>query len=214
MFLAQFLLCHFQKIGYRICTEVIMLAQGNHTEKLISAIIFFTKNATPRGQALGLTKLMKLLYFLDFWHYKETGFSVTGQEYSAWPQGPVPADVWSELRLGAGILPKLKGSIVLLENPDVNLFAIRPTKQAKFNESLFTKRELRIMNTVAEIFMEVNAAQISEASHMKGKPWQKTLQSKGEKGKIDYDLILSEVSEAEANDIKEYQTEYQALMRG
>ena len=33
---------------------------------------------------------MKLLYFLDFMHFKQTDKSVTGQDYFAWMTGPVP----------------------------------------------------------------------------------------------------------------------------
>jgi hypothetical protein len=43
-------------------------------DKLINAIIFFAKNT----RFLGKTKLCKLLYFLDFEHFKETGRPVTG----------------------------------------------------------------------------------------------------------------------------------------
>jgi len=35
-------------------------------------------------------KLFKLLYFLDFVHFKNYGTTVTGMEYSAWKMGPVP----------------------------------------------------------------------------------------------------------------------------
>ena len=48
-------------------------------EKLINAILYFVKNT----QNCGKLKTLKLLYFLDFIHYKEIGRSVTGLEYYA-----------------------------------------------------------------------------------------------------------------------------------
>lgn len=64
-----------------------------HREKLINAMIYFARNTLY----CGTTKLLKLLYFLDFKHFKETGKSVTGQDYYAWDMGPVPKDVFDEI---------------------------------------------------------------------------------------------------------------------
>src|SRR5712672_1692203 len=41
---------------------------------------------------LGRTKLMKLLYFVDFDHYEKYGESVTGAVYRKLPHGPYPKD--------------------------------------------------------------------------------------------------------------------------
>ena len=58
--------------------------------KLFNAIIFFLKNTKNCYKY----KLLKLLYFLDFEHYRETGKSVTGLNYYAWEKGPVPKDIY------------------------------------------------------------------------------------------------------------------------
>ena len=50
-----------------------------HREKLINAIIYFAQNTKYCGKI----KLFKLLYFLDFWHFKQTGKSVTGLDSQA-----------------------------------------------------------------------------------------------------------------------------------
>ena len=63
-------------------------------ERLIHAMVFFTKN-TKYCYTL---KLLKLLYFLDFKHFKQTGQSVTGQKYFAWPVGPVPTNLYDEIK--------------------------------------------------------------------------------------------------------------------
>lgn len=64
-------------------------------EKMIQAIIYFAQNTHYCGK----TKLFKLLYFLDFEHYKITGRSVTGLKYSAWKMGSVPTALYEELDL-------------------------------------------------------------------------------------------------------------------
>src|SRR4029077_2080417 len=38
----------------------------------------------------------ELLHFLGFEHFRQTGRTVTGSLYSAWPMGPVPDDLWHE----------------------------------------------------------------------------------------------------------------------
>src|SRR4030042_4938630 len=66
----------------------------NHNrEKLLNALVYFSKNT----RSCGKTKLFKLLYFLDFIHFRETGKSVTGLNYYAWEKGPVPQDLFFEL---------------------------------------------------------------------------------------------------------------------
>jgi hypothetical protein len=61
-------------------------------EKLINAILCFAHET----QCLGKIKLFKLLYLLDFEHFRQTGRSVTGLDYQAWKFGPVPIDVMEE----------------------------------------------------------------------------------------------------------------------
>jgi hypothetical protein len=62
-------------------------------EKLINAILFFVEHTLHTGK----TKLFKLLYLLDFEHYRETGRSVTGLSYYAWKLGPVPVALDEEI---------------------------------------------------------------------------------------------------------------------
>jgi hypothetical protein len=49
-------------------------------EKLINSILYFIKKVKYPGK----TKICKLLFNLDFTHFKETGKSVTGLNYYAW----------------------------------------------------------------------------------------------------------------------------------
>ncbi len=48
--------------------------------KLLNSIIYFLSNT----KSCGKTKLFKLLYYLDFMHFREIGWSVTNLDYYAW----------------------------------------------------------------------------------------------------------------------------------
>lgn len=187
-----------------------MSTREERAEKLRNAIIFFISN----DKTVKLTKLMKLLYYMDFRHYKETGRSVTGQEYTAWPKGPVPTDVWHELRLkqdkGCG-LKNVVAAKPVGEAADAFGYDLKPLKGAKFSERLFTTRELRIMKELAEIFKDVPASLVVDATHMRGEPWTITVKTKGEKAKIEYDLALQGLDEEELERIREDQRDRQRL---
>ncbi len=64
----------------------------HHRAKLINAIIYFAN----RTKYCGKTKILKLLYFLNFTHFKQTSKSVTGLDYFAWEMGPVPKVLFEE----------------------------------------------------------------------------------------------------------------------
>ena len=166
-------------------------------EKLLNAIIFFCNN-TKHCYKL---KLMKLLYYLDFWHFKETGRPVTDQVYKAWKMGPVPQKIYNELapdKNPAGLKEFLFiEEEVYDEINDKKKLVIKPKKA--FNEKIFTKRELEILNKVAEVFSEATGELIKDATHLKNAPWDKTIKEKGENAIIDFYLALDD----EENSLKE-----------
>jgi uncharacterized phage-associated protein len=61
-------------------------------EKLINAILYFASHTRHCGKI----KLFKLLYLLDFEHFRQTGRSVTSLDYRAWELGPVPIRLMQE----------------------------------------------------------------------------------------------------------------------
>ena len=157
-------------------------------EKLLHAIIFFTKNTNRCFK----TKLFKLLYFLDFGIYRETGKTVTRLQYFAWPQGPVPRDLFEELKS-----PKqdLTAAVVLREadlaDPDEYDGRLRFTPRKGFDQSLFTARELRIMAALAEIYRDATASQMVEVTHLVGQPWHQIFEvDKRQQALIPYELAL------------------------
>lgn len=138
----------------------------NHDrKKLLSAIAYFSLNT----KSCGKTKLFKLLYFLDFEHFKETGRSVTGLEYYAWKLGPVPTALCDEL-----------------ESPEQDfLDAIKFEEDGYYNNRMtysikaliepdmshFTKRELALIEKLALEYKNSNAADMVEKTHLQNLPW-------------------------------------------
>lgn len=163
------------------------------SEKLRNAVLFFVK----ADKTVGLTKLMKLLFYLDFRLYRETGESLTGVTYEAWHFGPVPADVWRELRLREDAGMNLKSILKIIptkEDPRDEAVGIKlaVVPGAKFSDRYFTGREIKELKAVSEMFHNVPAYLVVEASHKKNDPWDVTVKKYGEKAKahIDYDLAL------------------------
>lgn len=153
-----------------------------HREKLINAIIYFATHTKYCGK----TKLLKLLYFLDFKHFKQTGKSVTGQDYFAWKMGPVPRELFEELT--GDMRPDLKAAIHDL--PDGEFKKIQPKKCFRFNDQFFSKKEMTLLEQISFIFQDAKADDMVESTHLKNEPWDRTLKQKGELEKIDYILAL------------------------
>ena len=176
----------------------------NHREKLINAIIYFAKHTKYCGK----TKLLKLLYFLDFSHFKETGKSVTGMEYFAWEMGPVPKALFEELT--NNMKPDMKKAIH--ELPGEGFQQIRPKKN--FDEKFFSKKELALLEKISFIFQEAQADGMVESTHLKNEPWDRTLKEKGEFKKIDYMLAIdSEIISLPYNEAKDRMEERSEMYR-
>jgi uncharacterized phage-associated protein len=155
-------------------------------EKLLNAIIFFAQNTS----FLGKTKLWKLLYFLDFEHFKETGRPVTGMAYFAWPMGPVPVELHDEIQNPApDMSAKLTFGKKKLANSAKEMLTI--TTHVPFELTHFSKREMRIMQRLATEFDTTIADDMVEATHLENQPWHKVYIEQGMKqAQIPFDLAL------------------------
>ena len=142
-------------------------------EKLINAIIYFLRE-TNHCHTL---KLFKLLNFSDFEHFRQTGRTMFGLDYRALPMGPVPTALLEEIKQGGN--DDLKSAVQLFEiRDDITKELQRRDLKAKspFDKKYFSKRELKILERVADFFKELKAADMSEFSHMKRLPWRSVYQ--------------------------------------
>lgn len=159
---------------------------AHNREKLLNSIIYFANNIRHCGK----TKLYKLLFYLDFIHFKETGRSVTGLDYYTWDFGPAPKILHNELLDQPA---DIKEHIVLLGSAD-SFVGIKAKK--RFDSKHFTKRELKILKELCEIYLNAQAEDMIEVSHMPNEPWDITKRTKGMNKVIDYFLALDNSSKS------------------
>ncbi len=137
-------------------------------DKLINTVVYFAS----KTEYCGKVKLFKLLYFLDFEHFKLTGRSVTGLDYYAWKMGPVPTQLYDEIQspdcdMAAAVefveIPVYRGNSTMLKvNP-----------KSEFNPNNFTKRELKIMDSLCSKYSATKAEDMIEATHLENMPWDR-----------------------------------------
>ena len=156
-------------------------------EKLLNAIAWFSHN-TKHCHTL---KLFKLLYLLDFEHYRQTGRSVTGLDYHAFPKGPVPRALLEEIKKE----PEERGRALRVrethDDMDGSLIKREFTTTKGFDETYFTLRELQIMEHLALFFSEAKSDLMSAYSHDPNFPWKKVYGEGEGKGRvIPYELAL------------------------
>lgn len=160
----------------------------NHNrEKLINAMVYFAKNTKYCGE----TKLFKLLYLLDFEHFSKTGRSVTGLDYYAWENGPVPKALFFELKSPPKDLAE-KISISSRETKHTNPIMLITTN-ADFDPKHFTERELRLLRNLSKRFKNAMANKIVEVTHLENEAWHRMFSKRdGQNKKIPYEYVLRE----------------------
>ena len=169
-----------------------------YRSKLLNAVLFFARNT----KRVNLGKLSKLLYFLDFMHFRQTGYPSIGLEYYTFERGPVPRDFWVEIR-DANVPEDFTGKIGLMLKTDdfapsykeVEVHALE-----KPDLSVFTPREIKILENLAFIYKDASASDISEVTHLSKEPWDITIKKKGRNKPIDYLLSIDEKSAVSLDD--------------
>ncbi|MBL7995461.1 SocA family protein [bacterium] len=169
-------------------------------EKLLNAIIFFVKNTKNCGKM----KLFKLLYFTDFIHFKRYGITVTGMEYCAWKMGPVPKKLYEDMASESNAeLNKFINIVKLKDEDDPERYEFKLYPKIKEDLNVFSPNEIEIMKEVAFTFMEATATQMSEITHLKNSPWDKTIKNKGLNFIIDYELAIDEDTTLTLDEIRQ-----------
>jgi uncharacterized phage-associated protein len=162
-----------------------MLISRNR-EKLIQTIVYFASTT----QHCGKVKLFKLLYLLDFAHFRETGRSVTGLEYRAWKMGPVPLDLmqeWDELEAD------MARAVDIVPEQVIDYVRERVVPRIAFDESPFTPRELRLMKELSARFHDELTKPLIGFTHEDRGPWDKIWDNRrGNNERIPYALAIAD----------------------
>lgn len=182
-----------------------------YRRKLLNATLFFAQNT----KRVNLGKLSKLIYFLDFMHFKQAGYPSIGLKYYAFEKGPVPRDFWAEIKDG-NVPEDFKGKFGLIERTDDFAPSYREVEVIAIEKpdlSVFTPREIKILEELAFVYKEAKAKDISEVSHLPKEPWDITIKKKGKNKLIDYLLSIDEKSEISLNDAKDTLKEHFEAVR-
>ncbi len=152
-------------------------------DKMKHVILYFLEHIN--NFHLGKTKLMKLLYYVDFDNVQKFGAPITGAKYRKLPLGPVPDeadDVINEM-VKSGDVEAVEAIIFSKGKPtDYKQHRLLPVN-AKFDPALFSGPEMETLEFVAKMWEDANATQMKLASH-KEAPWAATEDGKA----IDYEM--------------------------
>ena len=174
--------------------------------KLINAILYFAEHT--RG--LGKIKLFKLLYLLDFEHFRQTGRPVTGMEYRAWKMGPVPAElvqIWDDLDAD------LAEAIEICPEKVYDYVRENVVSKRRFDDAHFSPRELRILADLAARYADDLSDKMIDITHAENGAWARVWQdSAGSDQVIDYRLALAD-DEPNREAILQAAAEYEAIER-
>lgn len=125
-------------------------------EKISQVIEFLCFN-----RSIYKTKLMKLLFYSDFMHYKKYRKSITGLQYVHQNYGPVPDNYEFVL----GYLTRI-GSSIQLEPVDFERFSGEVVKVYETpNTSLLSRSEINVLRIITNKFEHYSSKDISLFSH-------------------------------------------------
>lgn len=123
-------------------------------DKIKNVILFLCKDGTL------ITKLNKLLYYVDNKYFKEFMIGITGLRYQHYDMGPVPENYNDILNS----LVKTK-ALELKEVPTGEHVGIEYTNLDEPDMSLFNEDEIKILNEIKEKFKHSSSGWISNKSH-------------------------------------------------
>ncbi|XUX00247.1 MAG: Panacea domain-containing protein [Dehalogenimonas sp.] len=178
------------------------MPQTYYRNKLLNSVLFFA-NQTKN---LNLTKLQKLLFFLDFTHFRDVGYPCIGLKYYAFENGPVAKDFWAEIKDGE-VPSDFSNKIAFLKKQFENKpgYELQIKAIAKPDMSVFSPREQKILEYLSDVFRDAKAWQISLVSHMPNDPWDITRKNRGPNQEIDYCLSIDKENLEESSEtLKEY----------
>jgi uncharacterized phage-associated protein len=159
-----------------------------------------------------------LLSFLDFTHFKQTGYPSIGLIYYAWRNGPVPKDLYEEIK-GGNVPADFADKLVSIpqdwgpEYPEIREFVYKAKPRVKPDTSVFTPRECRILERLCDIFRDATAGQMSEITHLHNSPWDTTVKTKVINQPIDYLLCIDDESPISKEEAEEQLKEHLEMLR-
>ena len=140
-------------------------------EKIANAIKFFKEHNVKH---LGKTKLMKLLFFADKEHLSRYGIPIFYDKYLKLPHGPVPSltlniidslnevENYDLMEYASLLKEHIEVKKINYNGYSFNNFEIK----RPFDNEVFSKSELEILELIANKYKNLTAIKISELSHL------------------------------------------------
>ena len=152
---------------YKEVYETLMLGEKRPSEfngyrvpdmkKVQNVMLYFATNAKPFK-----TKMNKLLFYSDFYHFKTTGYSITGLTYQAIQKGPVPRHYDWIFDQSA------ENKFIMLELRDFGEYMgeqILPAGEKEFDQTIFSTSEINALEVVTATFKKATIKDIVTTSH-------------------------------------------------
>lgn len=134
-------------------------------EKYINALLYFISHCG--NEKLGVTKLNKLFYYLDFISYRDKKESVTGEKYVHLQMGPFAVQLQDRI-----IKEAEKRKLITQDKDESVKFGKRNRYQALSvpDISVFSGYEKKLLRYICETFKDWNTDQMIAQTHSEA-PW-------------------------------------------
>jgi hypothetical protein len=129
-------------------------------EKLAQLILLISERSED-DPTFGSVKLNKLLFHCDFSAYLTFGVPITGQEYFALPQGPAPRRLIPVTKR-----LQMRGEFGYKEIDFYGKTQKKPMALSRPNISVFTSREINLIDKIIHKYWGMTGREISEGSHL------------------------------------------------
>ena len=130
-----------------------------------NAILYFIKYCN--NQYLHATKLNKLLYYLDFIHFRDHQKPVTGDVYIHQEYGPIPSHIEEML---ANLKTEEIINIEAVDYKDGELIHFELKNPKKFDESVFLPEQKNLLKKICDEFGNWSTEKIVAQTHLEA-PW-------------------------------------------
>lgn len=149
------------------------MSASTKADRLANTVLYLLRERPGAG----LTKLLKLIFHVDYHHYRDHLKTVTGVEYVALERGPVMND-YKELlsSLERRGVVSTREVPVLGQNPKSEYLALMEPNMDSFSDD-----ELQTMREVVLKYGDLSGAALSRLTHEEALPW--TLVWDGQPGK-------------------------------
>ena len=131
----------------------------------LAELILHISEACEDDPTFGATKLNKILWWADFLSFARHGQAITGVEYQRLKNGPAPKRLVPVRARLVG-----NGDIVVQERSVFKRTQKRIVPMRKANYTLFTAKQIALVDEMISDLWGDNAITVSEQSH--GKAWE------------------------------------------